>query len=153
MGLLRPRGRTGGLLVEEIDDQLLVYDQQRDVVCSLNGTAAIVWRSCDGDRTVEDLVDVLRAEIGEIADIDLVMVTLDQLEEHGLIEAGYGRRDRLAAQFNRRRFISRVGVVTTAAVALPVVQSIVAPTPAAADSNYYYYQDQPKARRGNDRRR
>ena len=49
------------------------------------------------------------------------------------------------ARLSRRRFIRRVGVVGTAALALPVVQSIVAPTPAAAQSSgggdffYYYY--------------
>jgi hypothetical protein len=139
----RPLVRTSDLLTEELDGELLVYDEQRDVACRLNRTAALVWRSSDGQRTLADLVEVLREEVGELADEDLVMVTLDHLEEHGLIESGYTRRDPNAARLSRRRFIRRVGVVGTAALALPVVQSIVAPTPAAAQSggggDYYYY--------------
>jgi hypothetical protein len=130
-------------LTEQVHGELLVYDEQRDVACRLNRTAALIWQSADGERSVADLVGVLREELGDLADEDLVMVTLDRLEEQGLLESGYPRREPHAARLSRRRFIRRVGVVGTAALALPVVQSIVAPTPAAAQSNgggdYYYY--------------
>jgi DNA-binding transcriptional ArsR family regulator len=130
---IKPLARTENLLTEELDDELLVYDEHQQLACRLNRTAALVWRSADGKRTVADLVEVLREEV-ELADEDLVMVTLDRLEENGLIEAGYTRRDADDARVSRRRFIRRIGVVGTAALALPVVQSIVAPTPAAAQS-------------------
>jgi DNA-binding transcriptional ArsR family regulator len=130
----RPLAHTADVLTEELDDELLVYDEHRQLACRLNRTAALVWRSADGERTVADLVEVLRDELGDLADEDLVMVTLDRLEEQGLMEAGYPRRDPDTARLSRRRFIRRVGVVGTAALALPVVQSIVAPAPAAAQS-------------------
>src|SRR5581483_2818229 len=80
------------------------------------------------------LVALLREEFGDIADEDLVLVTLDRLEEQGLIESGYERRDADTARLSRRRFIRRVGVVGSAALVLPVVQSVVAPALAAAQS-------------------
>jgi hypothetical protein len=128
----RPVARTEDLLIEELDDELLVYDRSRDTGCRLNRTAAAVWRSADGTHSISDLVAVLEAEVGEMADEDLVLVTLDRLEDHGLIESGYDRRDAETTRLSRRRFIRRVGVVGAAALALPVVQSVVAPSLAAA---------------------
>lgn len=129
----RPLARSEGLLSEELDDELLVYDEQRHLACRLNRTAALVWRHADGARSVADLVEVLRSKI-ELADEDLVLVALDQLVEHELIESGYPARDHDEARMSRRRFIRRVGVVGAAALALPVVESVVAPTAAAAAS-------------------
>ena len=56
MGKIRPLARTTDLVTEELDDELLVYDEQRDVACSLNRSAALVWRHSNGKRTVADLV-------------------------------------------------------------------------------------------------
>jgi hypothetical protein len=80
------------------------------------------------------LIELLAEEVGELADEDLVMVTLDQLAEHALIESGYEVREANASRLSRRRFIRRVGAVSAAAMAIPLVQSIVAPTPAEAQS-------------------
>ena len=114
-----------------IGDELLVYDKTRDTAHSLNRTAATVWQSCDGHRSVDDLVEALRVELGDIADEDLVRVTLDDLTAGGLLEEAE-ERDPEAARLNRRRFIRRVGTVSAAALVLPVVHSITAPEPAAA---------------------
>lgn len=138
---IRPLARTDGLLTEEVDGELLVYDGEREVACRLNATAALVWRSSDGERTVADLVAVLSEELGEVADEDMVMVALDTLAEHGLIQAGHEPRELNASRLSRRRFLRRVGVVGAAAISMPVVHSIVVPTPAAAASGGYtpYY--------------
>ena len=137
--MIRPLARIEGLITEEVDGELLVYDAQRDVACRLNGSAALVWQSSDGKRTVDDLVAVLSEELGELADEDMVMVALDHLAEHGLIESGYDPREANAARISRRRFIRRVGVVGAASMAVPVVHSMVVPTPAAAQSGYSPY--------------
>jgi hypothetical protein len=132
---LRPRAREEGLLIEELEDELLVYDQQHDTASRLNRTAAIVWRACDGERTVAELADALGRELTAPPDQDLVMITLDYLDEQELLEPGYPQRDLEQIRLSRRRFIRRAGTVAGAgALALPVVQSIVAPTPAAAQS-------------------
>jgi hypothetical protein len=93
-----------------------------------------VWDACDGTQAVADLVKVLAEDLGDVADEDLVLVTLDSLSEYGLLEAGYVRRDKASSQLSRRRFIQSAGAVGVAAAALPMVSSLVAPTPAAAQS-------------------
>ncbi len=134
MDVGRPVARREGLLEQAVGDDIVVYDATKSVACGLNATAAAVWRLADGTRTVPELAEALRAQIGDVADEDLVMITLDRLDEQGLIAEGFARRDVEVTRFDRRRFIRRAGVVGAAALALPVVQSMVAPTAAMANS-------------------
>jgi coenzyme PQQ synthesis protein D (PqqD) len=134
MSDLMPCARHEDLLTEEIDGEVLVYDQRTHAGHRLNPTAAVVWRHLDGTRTVSDLVEVLAAEVGDVADEDLVMVSLDELGQAGLLE-DHSEREPDDVRLSRRRFIRRVGVVGTAALVLPVVRSIVAPTAASAQAS------------------
>ncbi len=128
-----PRRRRTELIVEESGDELLVYDKGNDHAHRLNRTAVIVWRHCDGHRSVADLAAALAAEIGEVADEDLARIALDDLARAGLLENAEPRHE-TESQLSRRRFVKRAGAVAAAAAALPVVASIVAPEPAAAQS-------------------
>ena len=135
MDRIRPLARTDAVVTEDVADEVLVYDERTDVACRLNRSAALVWRNSDGKRTLEDLVHVLEADLGDVADEDMVLMALDSLAEHGLIESGYEARDSTASRLSRRRFFRRVGV---AAVSIPVVASMAVPMPAAAASNGGY---------------
>jgi hypothetical protein len=132
---LLPLARHADVVTEEFGDELLIYDQGSDIASRLNRTATLVWRNADGEHSIDDLIEVLRHEVGDLADEDLVLVTLDRLQEQGLLEAGYEPRDADTSRLSRRRFIRRVGVVGSAALALPVVTSIVAPAAAAFSSS------------------
>jgi Coenzyme PQQ synthesis protein D (PqqD) len=129
----RPQARNDDLLIEELEDELLVYDQRDDSAHRLNRTAAIVWRHCDGTRDIDGLVAALERELGEVADEDLVRIALDDLADRELI-TGAPERPPEDRRLSRRRFIRRVGTVGAAALSLPVVTSLVAPEPAAAQS-------------------
>jgi hypothetical protein len=135
MARIRPLARTEDVVTEDVADELIVYDERSDVASRLNRSAALVWRNSDGKRTLADLLHVLKADLGDVADEDMVLVALDSLVEHGLIESGYERREATASRLSRRRFIGRAGV---AAASLPVVASMVVPMPAAAASGGGY---------------
>jgi hypothetical protein len=129
----RPVARTRNLLTRDVGDEVVVYDTDRNVACRLNRTADVVWRASDGTRTVPELVALLAEEIG-MADEDLVMVALDRLQENGLLESGHVPRDGEVERASRRRFVRRAGAVGGAVLALPLVQGVVIPSPAAAQS-------------------
>jgi hypothetical protein len=131
----RPLARTEDVVVEYLGTDLVVYDQRSNLASVLNRTAALVWENADGERTVADLAAVVEAELGDVADEDLVLVSLDRLYERGLIDSGYEGRAAEDSRQSRRRFIRRAGVVGAAALALPVIQSIVLPMPSAASSS------------------
>jgi len=128
---MNPKARQDDLLMEEVADELVLYDQQRKLAHSLNRTAALVWRHCDRQRSIADLAELLRAELDPVADEDLVLVAIDRLEAAHLLEEPFERTADQARTSRRQavRKLGRVGVVT---LLLPVVTTLVAPTPTQA---------------------
>jgi hypothetical protein len=128
-----PKARANGLLFEQVEDELLVYDRERDRGHRLNRTAAAIWRHCDGHRTVDDLVATLRGELDPAVDENLVLITLDRLSAEHLLEEPLGMTvDRVRA--SRRQFVRKVGLVGALSLLLPVITTITAPTYAQAQS-------------------
>lgn len=50
-----PQARTDDLVINELSDEVLVYDLQRDKAHCLNAAAASVWKQCDGRTTVAEI--------------------------------------------------------------------------------------------------
>src|SRR5262245_52886422 len=125
---MKPERRRDGLVVKELPEEVLVYDLERHRAHCLNPAAAAVFKSCDGRRTVADLARILRRETGAPADEAWVHLALDRLEKaHLLEERGAPRAGRAVS---RRTLLRKAGVGLAAA--LPLVTSIVAPTPTEA---------------------
>ena len=93
----RPRTDAGRpeVLVREIDGELVILDRGRGVVHQLNGTATLVWKHCDGARTVSDIAEALSRAYDvsvDIAERD-VAATVRQLAELHLLADTEGSRD------------------------------------------------------------
>ncbi len=123
----KPRARREGLVVQTLPDETLVYDLDRDLAHCLNQTATLVWNRCDGSRTTRQIARAISNDLNHPVDEKFVWVALDQLSRNHLLingatprSAGMGRRDVIKA------------LAVSAAVAVPVVASIVAPMPAQA---------------------
>jgi Coenzyme PQQ synthesis protein D (PqqD) len=117
-----PEARSEGLVVQELAEEVLVYDQDRHKAHCLNQTAAMVWRQCDGKRTVSEIAGKLSRELkGEVGQ-EVVWVALEQLSRTHLLRGGVEREKE---GVSRREVMRRIGI--GAAVALPIVTSIVAP--------------------------
>ena len=127
-----PLARRDGLVVQELPDEVLVYDSERHKAHCLNPTAAFVWKHCDGRKSVSDIARLLEKSIGMGAlDEDVVRFALSQLEKDHLLE------EKLAwpvgvQPISRRELVRRLGI--GAAIAIPLVTSIIAPTAAHAGS-------------------
>ncbi len=52
-----PKARADGLIVQPIENELVLYNYQREFVHLLNPTAARVWQQSDGSRTVSEISD------------------------------------------------------------------------------------------------
>jgi hypothetical protein len=128
---LRPLARAQGVVVQALPDEVLVYDLERHKAHCLNQTAALVWKHCDGHTSVAEMLHVLQQELQTPVPEVVVWLALQRLgRAHLLAEpihapGGGGR-------MSRREVMRRLG--RGAAVALPLVSSIVAPTAAEAAS-------------------
>ncbi len=65
---LMPRARQDELVVEELQDETLVYDLKRHKARCLNRTAALVWRCCDGQTSVADVAALLEEQLATATD-------------------------------------------------------------------------------------
>lgn len=122
---MKPVARRDGLLTRELPDELLVYDRDEHRAHCLNRTAAAVFKNADGTRTVADLALLLAPEGDRAARESVVAEALARLAEAGLLEG-----EPAAPRWSRREVVRRMGI--GAAILLPVVASVVAPTPAEA---------------------
>src|SRR4051812_39735813 len=130
---VKPRARTEGLVVEALPDETLVYDTDRDVAHCLNVTASMVWRHCDGSNTTKQIARSVSVDLDHPVDETFVWVALDQLGRHHLLTDS--SPPSLISGMSRREVMKALAV--SAAVAVPVVASIVAPTPAQAATCFH----------------
>ncbi|HEY0172654.1 MAG TPA: PqqD family protein [Pyrinomonadaceae bacterium] len=126
-----PHARRSKLVVRELADETLVYDVEGHRAHCLNPTAALVWGLCDGENTVSRIAEKMGERLSARVPDELVRLALDQLADRGLLAPG-DPRPAMANPVSRRAMIRRLGLA--AAVALPLVTSIISPTPAMAQS-------------------
>ena len=119
--------RNTGLVIQEMPDEVLVYDMDTNKAHCLNETAAFVWKSCDGKNSVTDIVREFEANTGGRVTEDFVWLAIDQLQENGLLQSVV--ESRFAGQ-SRRDVLKKIGLASM--VALPVIASLVAPKSAMA---------------------
>jgi hypothetical protein len=124
-----PRAREEDLIVQDLPDEVLVYDLKRHRAHSLNRTAALVWRACDGQTTFTEMAAILHRELNLPQDEDVVRLALDRLRRARLLE-GRVSPSAQAANASRRDLMRRLSLVGGLALLLPVVDSITSPAAA-----------------------
>jgi len=122
---MNPLGRRSEIYVEKLPEEVILYDKTNDKVHCLSKTAAAVWESSDGTRTVDDLSQTVAARLGAPLDRRLVLEGLEELEKAGLMEAGCGIVSDPVLT-SRREAVGKIAMAGTSLVA-----TIVAATPQA----------------------
>ena len=117
-----PIARQTGLVVQEMPDEVLVYDLNNNKAHCLNDSAAFVWRNCDGSNSAADIVREFESSSKGTVTEDFVWLAIDQLHDNGLLESSV--ESRFAGQ-SRRDVLKKIGLASL--VALPVIASLVTP--------------------------
>jgi len=126
-----PRARQEDLVIEGLGGETLVYDMRTHKAHCLNRTAALVWSRCDGHTTVEEMAKALENELREPVRADVVWMALEQLSKAQLLADQLPKATSQRAM-SRRAVMKKIGL--GAAIALPLVSSILAPTTAEAST-------------------
>ena len=126
-----PRARTEGLVIRELHEEMLVYDLERHEAHCLNSVAAFIWEHCDGETSTASMAQLLAQKFGTPNDTSLVRFALEQLNRAHLLSVPLTPSAH-QTQVSRRQVLRKIGRV--AAVAVPLVTSIVAPTVSEAAS-------------------
>jgi hypothetical protein len=125
-----PQARRTGLIIQEVDGEILIYDQNTNKAHCLNQTAAKVWKYCDGETTLIEACEALSCDLDTAVDEKLVWYAVDQFSKDNLLEKGIEQPAFIIAGMNRRQMVRTLGLA--AVIAVPLVTSIIAPTPAQA---------------------
>ena len=124
---INPLAKQNELVIQEMPDEVLVYDMNTNKAHCLNPSAAFIWRACNGNNSIADIVSQFESNgKGKVTE-DFVWLAIDQLQENGLLE------NSIAPRFegqSRRQVIKRIGLASM--VAVPVIASLVAPQNALA---------------------
>jgi len=121
--------RKEGLLVEELPDEVLVYDLDRKKAHCLNKTAALIWQHCDGKRSVSEIALAVSHILNGPIDEEVVWYGLKHLSKNRLLQKDVALPGKLP-NVTRRDLIRKIGL----AVSVPLVISVLAPPASAAAS-------------------
>lgn len=127
--IFRPTSRKKNIVVQELSDEVLIYDLGTDKAFCLNETSAVIWQMCDGTKTVSEISRAAGKKLNAPISEDFVWLALELLKKDKLVN------DEFKSVFEgmtRREVIRKVGLVSM--VALPVVASIIAPSSVHAQS-------------------
>lgn len=137
----RPKARRQQLLIKQVAEETMVYDLDRTRAHCLNPTAAFIWKQCDGQTTVDEIARLLQRGLADhqssAAEANLELASARDIVSFALAELGERHLLDQNAVANgngltRRDLMRKVGVA--AAIALPAIWSITAPTAAQAAS-------------------
>ena len=126
-----PIARIENIIVQEFENEVLVYDLSKDKALCLNQTSALIWQMCDGKSSPQQISCRLTEKLKTPIPEDLIWLALEQFKREDLLtknaefEINFGG-------LNRRQIIKKIGLASM--VMLPIISSVVSPTAANAAS-------------------
>jgi Coenzyme PQQ synthesis protein D (PqqD) len=126
-----PQARQEQLVIKELADETLIYDERGHKAHCLNQTAAFVWKHCDGHTSVAQLARLLEKHTKAAVSEQVVWFALRQLDQSQLLKES-APKPAPTSHMTRRALIRNLGIA--AAITVPLVTSIVAPTATEAQT-------------------
>jgi Coenzyme PQQ synthesis protein D (PqqD) len=124
LGEANPKIRHKDLVVQDLNNEVLIYDLRRDKAFCLNETASAVWHACDGTNTLADIGK-------QIGSSDIAWLALNDLKRVGLIEHTIETPIKFKGM-SRRDIITKIAAGSI--LALPMITGLYAPVAAQAGS-------------------
>ena len=125
-----PQMRMNDLVVQELDQEVLIYDLKINKAYCLNSVSAEIWKKCDGLTTVREIAEMIGKQMNIKLDDDFVWLAIADLEKNKLL-IGEVKRPSEFENLSRRKVLFKYALPT---LVLPLISSIVAPTSVNAQS-------------------
>lgn len=126
-----PQRRTDEVLLEQIEDETIVFDVREKRVHALNPTIGKVFSLCDGSRSVSAIARELGTDLSPEDRAEVVWTALCELDKSGLLAKNLPTSAVDADLLTRRNLLRKIAAV---GITVPMVTSIVAPQSEDCDS-------------------
>jgi hypothetical protein len=127
-----PLSRRDNIVIQELQDEILIYDLRKNKALCLNKTSAMIWQECDGTKSVAEISQTLGKKLKLNIPQDLVWLAVEQFKTDNLLNNSQS----VVTPFEgltRREVIRKIGFASM--VMLPVISAIIAPTALQAQSS------------------
>lgn len=114
------------VITQELDGELVIYDEKSVQCHVLNPAAAIVWRHGGGEVSIDELAVAVAMSTDLPEEREIPLVALEELNKAGLLDGEPIIHASKRNQDRRRMFITAAG--------LTFVASLLTPIPAMAQS-------------------
>ena len=88
MNQYKPLHKTN-LILKDIGDEFLIYSAEHKEIHVINPTAQLIWNMCDGDHSLSDIEQEIRARFSIPPERDItgdIQSTLNIFRTKGLLE-------------------------------------------------------------------
>ena len=136
---MKPFARTDQFIIEEVGNDVVVYDRTTKKAHSLNPSVAWIWRQCDGKTDTDQLSAGFERQFNTTDGADFVLAGLEQLKTAGLLEI---EPDSLSPEIGP--MISRRSALAAGSALFPLVATVLVPSAAAAKSGDKVDKPKPK---------
>ena len=130
MNPIKPKSRETNLAVQELENEILIFDMLTNKAICLNSTSAMIWQACDGNRNISEISKYLSSKVNKPVSEEIVWLTLELLKNSNLI---VNKEEIVFGGLSRREIIRKIGL--SSAIALPLISTVIAPTASHAASN------------------
>lgn len=127
-----PLVRKNDLVIQELDNEILIYDLKTNKVFGLNETSALVWQLSTGDKNILEIAQIISQKLKIPLTEEFVWLALEQMKKQNLLENESAIESHYQGA-SRREVIRRVGLASM--VALPMISSLIAPSAVQAQSS------------------
>lgn len=127
-----PIVRKNDLVIQQVDDELMIYDLAINKAFCLNKISYLVWQAADGNKSILEIADFVSKKLNSPVNEDLIWLALEQLKKENLIDKASLNLSPFKGM-KRREIIKKVGLSTL--VALPLIMSLTTPTAAQSASS------------------
>lgn len=123
-----PKARQSNLIIQELQTELLVFDLENNRALCLNPTSMLIWQSCDGKTTYQELSAKLKEKLQTKIEEDFIKVGLKELNQSNLLDSTLSSS---VLRVSRRKVLMKYALPT---ISLPIIMSLVVPVPAQTSS-------------------
>jgi hypothetical protein len=125
MSKIKPLARQTDIVVQEMGNEILIYDLKANKAFNLNETSALIWQLADGKKDIAEIADNLSRRFDSAISEEFVWLALGELQKKDLL-VNQNEMVKFFQGVSRREVIRRIGLTTI--ISFPIISTLIFPS-------------------------